>query len=150
MKERGFKDKKSGGWLWLGIHMTPEPRLTVSGHQPSQEVPSGLDTLDILDIEMGLDRDEQESSISNMNLMSNMSNTSTVEATTERERENVLMMCLVLMSRYPNEVAKGGMLERAKTDAAYWVYRLEDAGLGSYSEAIVASTLETLRARGEL
>jgi hypothetical protein len=61
-----------------------------------------------------------------------------------------LMMCQLLMGRYPNEVGGGRLLSSVRDDAEYWAYRLEDAGLGTYPEGIVASALETLRARGEL
>ncbi len=64
--------------------------------------------------------------------------------------KRTLMMCQLLMCRYPNEVGGGRLLSRFRDDAEYWTYRLEAAGLGTYPEAIVASALECLRAREDL
>jgi hypothetical protein len=71
----------------------------------------------------------------------------TVEA---REKNIALIVCRGLIGRYPDEAKPGGMLEREIHDPEYWVYRLEDAYLGTHTEEAVAAALRELRERGEI
>jgi putative DNA primase/helicase len=153
MEEKGYEDGRDTTGsvrVWLGIELVPGPSLTVSDASDAPDADSGIAAKNLGSRVVNPKSVSEASDVSE-----NLSNTSTVEAPTERERENVLMMCQLLMRRWPQEVGyyedgQGRLLTQFRDDAEYWAYRLEDDGLGTYPEAVVASALQTLRARGEL